>query len=90
MPTSQRVVAARLRRAQLREKHRKIDSAFTEAYAASDATLTAASSLSAALAAGMIDSDDVYELLRIIHLRQNQTLHALEEATGFKTGRTDA
>ena len=60
--------------------HQRIEIAFAELHAASDALLAAIAGLSAALQQDLIDSSDVYELLRVIHLRLKQTIADAEHA----------
>lgn len=59
---------------------RRVDVTFAELRAANAALLTAASGVSAALQQGMITYSDVYELLRVIHLRLKQTIADTEKA----------
>lgn len=59
----------------------RIEIAFAELHAANDALLAATAGLSAALQQGLIDPSDVYELLRVIHLRLKQTITDAERAT---------
>lgn len=73
-----RATCARLRLAQA--THQRIEIAFAELHAASDALLAATAGLSAALQQDLIDSSDVYELLRVIHLRLKQTIADAEQA----------
>lgn len=61
--------------------HRQhIETAFTELAAANDALLAATSGLYAALRQDMITHIDVYELLRVVHLRLAQTIANAEHA----------
>ena len=64
---------------------RRIEIAFAELNVTNDALLAAASGLSVALKQGMVSHSDVYELLRVIHLRLKQTIADAEQAT-LRTG----
>lgn len=78
MPAPFRAACARLR--PTLAAHQRIDIAFAELHAANDALLAATAGLSAGLQQGLIDSSDVYELLRVIHLRLKQTIADAEQA----------
>ena len=56
----------------------RLDTVFADLHAATEALLAAAAGLSAALAHGMIDHGDVYELLRAVHARLSQAATAAE------------
>lgn len=58
----------------------RIETSFTELTAANDALLASASGLYAALQQGMVKHGDVYDLLRVIHLRLKQTIADAERA----------
>lgn len=79
MPTRHRVAYARLR-AQLASRRQRIKSTFFELHCANDALLTAATGLPLSLRDGMIEPDDVYELIRALHYRLRQTIEDAETA----------
>lgn len=61
--------------------HRQhLETTFTELHAANNALLAATSGLYAALRQGMVKHIDVYELLRVVHLRLTQTIADAERA----------
>jgi hypothetical protein len=78
MPAPFRAACARLR--PTRAIDQRIEFAFAELHAANDALLAATAGLSAALQQDLIDPSDVYELLRVIHLRLKQTIADAEHA----------
>jgi hypothetical protein len=73
MPAPTRAALARLHTLSA-PRRRRIETTFAELSVANDALLTAASGLSAGLKQGMVDEGEVYELLRVIHLRLKQTI----------------
>ena len=75
MPAPCRAACARLRPTLTIDQ--RIEIVFAELHAANDALLAATAGLSAAL---QQDSGDVYELLRVIHLRLKQTIADAEHA----------
>lgn len=81
---------ARAARARLRitpaTQRRRIEATFTELKSANDALLSAASGLSVALMQGMVKPGDVYELLRIIHLRLQDVIADAERAALSQDG----
>ena len=56
----------------------RLEAVFADLHAATGASLAAAAGLSAALAHGMIDHGDMYELLRTVHARLSQAAAAAE------------
>jgi hypothetical protein len=79
MTSRHRVVRARLR-ARLADRRQRIKTTFFELHCANDALLTAATGLPLSLREGMIEPDDVYELIRALHFRLRQTIQDVEAA----------
>lgn len=79
MPARHRVAHARLR-AQLAERRQRIKTTFFELHCANDALLTAATGLPLSLRNGMVEPDDIYELIRALHCRLRQTIEDAETA----------
>ncbi|HKT28824.1 hypothetical protein [Dyella sp.] len=78
MPAPCRAACARLRPTLTIDQ--RIEIVFAELHAANGALRAATAGLSAALQQDLIDSGDVYELLRVIHLRLKQTIADAEQA----------
>lgn len=85
MHTRHRVVRARLR-SQLAHRRQRIKTTFFELHCANDALLTAATGLPLSLREGMIEPDDVYELIRALHFRLRQTIVEAEAAVRGQVG----
>lgn len=79
MHARHRVAHARFR-AQLAQRRQRIKTTFFELHCANDALLTAATGLPLSLRDGMIEPDDVYELIRALHYRLRQTIEDAETA----------
>jgi len=67
-------------------RRQRVKTSFAELHLANNALLAAASGLSAALKHGMVSPSDVYELLRVIHLRLKQTITDAERAALSQDG----
>lgn len=79
MSARYRVAHARLR-ARFAQRRQRIKTTFFELHCANDALLTAATGLPLSLREGMIEPDDVYELIRALHFRLRQTIEDAEAA----------
>ena len=87
MPTSQRVAAARLRRAQLRDIRSSIDAAVSELDRCQMALFGASGAIAAGMHTDMLDSDGAYELLHSIYNRQAIAIVQLRKALAARQGR---